>query len=287
MVKDMDALVRKSTAKSALIPSWMGGRLPLSANMGEVLRHTYEEAADNPNKEPLITFLKPLLDTQRELSHIPGENELLAELIHSEDGFHLFVYPFEGRLVHQAMAAMLAYRISRRLPISFSIAMSDYGFELLSDQPIPVDEENIRELFSPKDWYADLLRSLNAAELGKRKFRDIAVIAGLIFQGYPGAQKKQRHLQNSSSLIYDVLRDTEPGSLLLQQADAEALLYEVESERLYAALERIYAHSIVLKKPRQLTPFSFPIKVDSLREQLSSERLEDRVRRMQEQLGRQ
>jgi ATP-dependent Lhr-like helicase len=285
-IKDNDALVRKSTAKNAIVPAWLGGRLPLSASMGEILRHTYEEAASNPNHNTLIEFLGPLLETQKSLSAIPGNNELLIELITTRDGYHLFVYPFEGRLVHQAMAAMLAYRISQVLPISFSIAMSDYGFELLSDQPIPLDDANVKGFFSPQDWYADLQRSVNAAELGKRKFRDISVIAGLIFQGYPGAKKKQRHLQNSSSLIYDVLRDEEPNHLLLQQADTEVLTYEVEAERLYHALERIYAHPVIIRYPHQLTPFSFPIKVDSLREQLTSEKLEDRVKRMQNQLNR-
>ncbi len=285
-IKDMDVLVRKSNAKNAIVPAWLGGRLPLSASMGEVLRHTYEEAAENPAADPLIRFLGPLLDTQKQLSAIPAKGELLIELITTRDGYHLFVYPFEGRLVHQAMAAMLAYRLAQVMPISFSIAMSDYGFELLSDQPIPIDESNAREFFSPQNWYVDLQRSVNAAELGKRKFRDISVIAGLIFQGYPGAKKKQRHLQNSSSLIYDVLREEEPNHLLLQQADTEVLTYEVEAERLYDALERIYAAKIILERPVQLTPFCFPIKVDSLREQLSSEKLEDRVKRMQEQLSR-
>lgn len=286
MIKDMDALVRKSNAKNAIVPSWMGGRLPLSADMGALLRQTYEEAATNPLQNPLIDFLGPLLDTQKAVSAIPAEGELLVESITTKEGYHLFVYPFEGRLVHQAMAAMLAFRISKTMPISFSIAMSDYGFELFSDQPIPVDDNNIRGFFSPKDWYLDLQRSVNAAELGKRKFRDISVIAGLIFQGYPGTKKKQRHLQNSSSLIYDVLREEEPNHLLLQQADNEALTYEVEAERLYHCLERIESRPIVLTHPAQLTPFCFPIKVDSLREQLSSEKLEDRVKRMQEQLNK-
>ena len=88
---------------------------------------------------------------QQQLSHVPKENELLIEQIETEDGFHLFVYPFEGRLVHEAMAAILAYRISRIMPITFSFAMNDYGFELLSDQPIPVDDTNVYELFSPEN----------------------------------------------------------------------------------------------------------------------------------------
>ena len=284
-VKDMDALVRKSNAKNAIVPSWNGGRLPLSANLGEVLRYTYQRSAANPGSDPLFAFLQPLLETQKKYSLIPAENELLIELIETKDGYHAFVYPFEGRLVHQAMAALLAYRLSRTLPISFSIAMNDYGFELLSDQPIPLDESNCRELFNPERWYLDLQRSINATELSKRKFRDIAVIAGLIIQGYPGAKKKQRHLQNSTSLIYEVLRNEEPNHLLLQQAYNDVLTYEVEAERLYHALERIYNQSIVITRPRQLTPFCFPIKVDSLREQLTSEKLEDRIKRMQAQLN--
>jgi len=280
-VKDMDALVRRSSAKSAIVPAWMGGRLPLSAHLGEVLRRTFQLAAEHPEQNELLHFLKPLFDTQAAFSRIPGENELLIELIDTRDGHHMFVYPFEGRLVHQAMASLLAYRISLRTPISFSIAMNDYGFELLSDQPIPLADADFLSLFSTDGWYMDLQRSVNAAELAKRKFRDIAVIAGLIFQGYPGAQKKQRHLQNSTSLIYNVLQEHEPAHLLLQQAQTEVLAYEVEAARLYAALERISASSVIISRPERLTPFCFPIKVDSLREQLSSEKLEERIKRMQ------
>lgn len=280
MVKDMIAYVRRSNAKSAIVPSWQGGRIPLSANLGEVLRQTFQKAAINPEAYPLLNFLKPLFDKQSEVSYIPKENELLVEMIEAKDGYHLFIYPFEGRLVHQSMASLLAYRIAQIIPITFSIAMNDYGFELLSDQPIPVSEENIKALFNPDKWYLDLQRSVNAAELGKRKFRDIAVIAGLIFQGYPGAYKKQRHLQNSTSLIYEVLTEHEPNHLLLQQAYNEVLTYEVEAARLYASLERIYNNRIVISRPRSLTPFCFPIKVDSLREELTSEKLEDRIKKM-------
>lgn len=286
MVKDMIAYVRKSTAKNAIVPAWLGGRLPLSANLGEVLRSTFQQAAVDPGSHYLLDFLKPLLEKQQQVSYIPKENELLIELIDTRDGYHMFVYPFEGRLVHQSMASLLAYRLSLRKPITFSIAMNDYGFELLSDQPIPLNDIDVKDLFNPDKWYIDLQRSVNAAELGKRKFRDIAVIAGLVFQGYPGAYKKQRHLQNSTSLIYQVLNEHEPNHLLLQQAYNEVLAYEVEAERLYRALQRIYNNSIVVVRPKDLTPFCFPIKVDSLREELTSEKLEDRIKRMQAQLER-
>ncbi len=284
-VKDMVAYVRRSTASNARVPAWGGGRVPLSSNLGHILRSTFQQAAVNPRGNELLEFLQPLFETQRMRSAIPKEDELLVEFIDTKDGHHMFVYPFEGRLVHHALASLLAYRITQIKPITFSIAMNDYGFELLSDQPIPVDETNIYDIFSPDDWYTHLQRSVNAAEMGRRKFRDIAVIAGLIFQGFPGEYKKQRHLQNSTGLLYNVLVENEPGHLLLQQAYHEVLTYEVEAQRLHLSLERIKDSKILITRPKDLTPFCFPIKVDSLRDELTSEKLQDRIRRMQAQAG--
>jgi len=287
MTRDMDAIVRKSNAKKAIVPAWMGGRLPLSADLGEVLRATFNQAAEESPNHYLLDFLAPLFQKQKELSHIPGKDETLLELIDTRDGYHLFVYPFEGRLVHQSLASLLAYRISRITPISFSIAMNDYGFELLSDQPIPIDEANAKQLFDPHNWYVDLQNGINAAELVKRKFRDIAVISGLLYQNHFGEFKKQRHLQNSTSLIYQVLVENEPTHLLLQQAYNEVLTYEVEAERMHQSLNRIFSSNIIISRPRNLTPFCFPIKVDSLsRNQLSSEKLADRIKRLQQQASK-
>lgn len=285
-IRDMVAYVKRSTAKNAKVPAWGGGRIPLSANLGSVLRQTFQEAAEHPEGNELLQFLQPLFDTQRERSAIPRQDELLVEFIDGKDGYHMFVYPFEGRLVHHAMASLLAYRITQFKPITFSIAMNDYGFELLSDQPIPVDETSIKQLFSPGNWYADLQRSINSAEMSRRKFRDIAVISGLLFQGFPGEHKKARHLQNSTGLLFDVLVDNEPTSLLLQQAHREVLTTEIEAPRLYEALERIAQSKILVTYPKELTPFCFPIKVDSLRDELTSEKLLDRIKRMKEQSER-
>ena len=234
---------------------------------------------------PELSVLKPLFDLQRQLSYVPKENELLIEQIETKDGFHLFVYPFEGRLVHEAMAAILAYRISRIRPITFSFAMNDYGFELLSDQPIPVDDSNVYDLFSTSDLLNDIQRSVNGTEMARRKFRDISVIGGLVFQGYPGEQKKARHLQASASLLFNVFSEYDPGNLLLRQAYQEVLAEQMEEVRLRDMLHRIQHSKIILSFPERLTPFCFPIKVDSMREDLSSEKLEDRVRRMQLQLN--
>jgi len=296
MIKDMTALVRKSSATKSIVPSWNGGRLPLSANLGFMLRKKINEAvkvvdptafsnkAAPPDIE--ISVLKPLFELQEHLSHIPRENELLVEQIETKDGFHLFVYPFEGRLVHEAMAAVLAYRISLITPITFSIAMNDYGFELLSDQPIPVDDTNVYELFSDDNLFLDIQRSVNAGEMAKRKFRDIATIGGLIFQGMPGEQKKARHLQASASLIFKVFAEYEPNNLLIRQAYNEVMEQQMEEARLRNMLQRIQTSRIVITFPQRLTPFCFPIKVDSMRENMTSEKLEDRVRKMQIQLER-
>ena len=290
MVKEMTALVRKSNAKKSIIPSWQGGRMPLSANLGSMLRKKFDESGillHKKNKKGIdkeITELQPLFELQEYLSHIPKQNELLIEHIETKDGFHLFVFPFEGRLVHEAMAAVLAYRISRITPITFSLAMNDYGFELLSDQPIPLDDTNSYELFSPENLLSDIQRSLNSVEMAKRKFRDIAVIGGLIFQGFPGEQKKARHLQSSASLLFNVFAEYEPDNLLLRQSYNEVMEQQMEEERLRNMLERIQKSKIVITFPNRLTPFCFPIKVDSMRENLTSEKLEDRVKRMQMQL---
>jgi ATP-dependent Lhr-like helicase len=303
--KDMTAYVKKSTAKKSIVPSWQGGRMPLSANLGKKLRETLNKAGV-PDKFGVgsrergvdvkkfdselrtlnseLNILEPLFELQQQLSHLPKANELLIEQIETDEGHHLFVYPFEGRLVHEAMAAILAYRISRITPITFSFAMNDYGFELLSDQVIPLDDSNAYELFSPENLFEDIQRSVNSTEMAKRKFRDIATIGGLIFQGMPGERKKARHLQASASLLFNVFNEYEPHNLLLRQSYNEVFAQQMEETRLRDMLNRIQRSKIILTFPEQYTPFCFPIKVDSMREDLSSEKLEDRVRKMQHEL---
>lgn len=287
MIKEMTVLVRKSNSKKSVVPSWQGSRMPLSAKLGTMLRKKFEEAADPDKKIKQhieLEVLKPLFDLQEYLSHIPKRNELLIEQIETKDGYHLFVFPFEGRLVHEAMAAVLAYRISQITPITFSLAMNDYSFELLSDQPIPVDDTNVYELFSTENLLNDIHKSVNSAEMARRKFREIAVIGGLIFQGLPGQQKKARHIQASASLLYNVFAEYDPNNLLLRQAHNEVMEQEMQEARLRDMLQRIQKGKIIITFPKRLTPFCFPVKVDSLRQDLSSEKLEDRIKKMRMQL---
>ncbi len=284
-VKDLTAFVVKSKATKGKIPSWQGGRMPLSSYMAKVLRAQFDRSPSTAKgADPELNAVKPLLNRQRETSVVPGENELLIERFESKEGHHVVVYPFEGRFIHEAMGSLLAFRMSLLKPITFSIAMNDYGFELLSDQPIPIEEAIDNDLFSEAHLLIDLQRSLNATEMARRKFRDIATIAGLVFQGFPGRPMKERHVRGNSSLFFEVFTDHEPDHLLLRQAYDEAFNLQMELPRLHAVLQRIAKQRIVLKNPGEFTPFAFPIIVDRLREKLTSEQLEDRIKKMTERL---
>jgi ATP-dependent Lhr-like helicase len=280
MIKDMMALVRKSKQKTAMSPSWMGGRISLTANLGTILRKKYNETLYKTHDDEELDFVLPLFERQAKVSHVPKDDEFLIELINTRDGYHFFAYPFEGRQVHEIMASLIAYRLGRLKPISFSIAMNDYGFELLSEQPIPLDEENIKELFTPAGLSDDIIASINATEMARRKFRDIACISGLVFQGYPGKYIANKHLQSSAGLFFNVFSDYDKHNLLLRQAYDEAFYQQIEEPRLAAALHRIQGSKVVIVKTDRYTPLCFPIKVDSLRDNMSSEELSQRIERM-------
>jgi ATP-dependent Lhr-like helicase len=282
--KQMTAYVRRANTSKAKVPSWMGGRMSLSSNMSNLLRRKMHQAIEGSANDIELETIQPILDVQNNWSTLPDENELLIEQTISREGHHLFFYPFEGRYVHEGMSALVAYRISQLTPITFSIAMNDYGFELLSDKKIPIEQALENNLFSDEHLVEDIFSSLNDTELAKRRFREICHIAGLIFKGFPGQQKASRHLQSSSSLFFDVFDQYEPDNLLLQQAYDEVLSYQLDEVRLRKALKRIQSHKITLKTTERFTPFAFPIMVDRLRERLSSESLTDRVKRMQLQL---
>lgn len=283
-IKEMIVQVKRSKKKTGKIPTWMGGRLPLSSQLSGALRTEMDKASRGQLISPELAKLAPLFQIQSTRSHIPKEDELLIEYFKSREGYHLVFFPFEGRFVHEGMGSLLAYRISKLLPISFSIAMNDYGFELLSDTEIPIEEALEKGLFLSENLYKDIQASINETELARRKFRDIASISGLIFKGYPGKQKKDRHVQASSQLFFEVFSDYDPDNLLLQQAHDEVMAFQLEEARLRAAFERIQNQKILLMKASKATPFAFPIMIDRLREKLSSEKLEDRIRKMKLQL---
>ncbi len=283
-VKDMTAFVRKSNSTNGRTPVWLGGRLPLSSQMSTMLRKQLDAAEKEVSHlfatHPELSFVQPILELQRMRSHVPLENELLLEVFETDEGYHHLIYPFEGRSVHEGIAALIAYRIGKKMSISFSLAYSDYGFELLSDQKVPLEQFIETGLFSTEMLEQDILAGINASEMAKRKFRDIAAIAGLVFKGYPGQKIKDRHLQNSSQLIYQVFESYEPDNLLLRQALDEVVHQQLEYTRTREALERMQRQRTVMQNPTKPTPLSFPILVDRLREQMSSEALIQRIEKM-------
>jgi len=279
-IKEMEAQVRKSNRKSGAVPSWQGGRMPLSSQMSEMIRLKIDEVVRGEEKDEELKFLKPLFDLQRERSILPGKSEFLIEYFQSDEGYHVLMYPFEGRFVHEGVAALVAYRIAQIQPITFSIAMNDYGFELLSDQPIPIEEAVETNVLGIEDLMKDIQASINSTEMARRKFRDIAAISGLVFKGYPGKPVKDKHLQSTSQLFFNVFNDYDAHNLLLRQAFEEVMDFQLEEARLRKALERISQQRIVITTPEKPTPFAFPIMVDRLREKLSSEKIDDRIRKM-------
>ena len=279
-IKDMEVQVRKTNRKSGTVPAWMGGRMPLSSQMSEMIRLKINEVVEGKEQDEELIFLAPLFELQRKRSFLPGHGEFLIEYFKSTEGYHVLMYPFEGRFVHEGMAALMAYRIAQIQPLSFSIAMNDYGFELLSDQPIPIEEAVETDLLGTDNLFRDIQASINSIEMARRKFRDIAAISGLVFKGYPGKPIKDKHLQSSSQLFFNVFHDYEAHNLLLRQAYEEVMDFQLEEARLRRALERIVKQKIMIMRPEKPTPFAFPIMVDRLREKLTSEKLEDRIKKM-------
>lgn len=279
-VKGFVATVKPSKSPKGRIPTWQGGRLPWTSMVSQTLRRTLDDYAHGRAHSPELERISPMLDLQVERSHLPVSGEVLMEVMETREGHHLFVYPMEGRLVHEGVAALMAYRMSLIRPMTFSMAYNDYGFELLSDQPIPIEEAFDSDLFSTAHLMDDLEATVNGAELAKRQFRDIAVIAGLVFRGFPGQPVPDRHLQGSSSLLFDVLADHDPVNLLYRQSFDEMTHHLIELDRLCAVLDRLNAGKWVITHPEAPTPFAFPILVDRLRSSLTSEALESRIRKM-------
>ncbi|NNJ24306.1 hypothetical protein LzC2_03620 [Planctomycetes bacterium LzC2] len=279
-VFEMKAWVRRAKGTTGAVPRWSGGRMPLSGELAAAVRERLEEARDGEYRGPEMKSVRPILELQRDWSHLPGRDELLIERVKTRDGHHLFFFPFAGRQVHEGLGALWALRLSRRVSTTFAVTVNDYGVELLSPVPAPLEAALNENLLSPERLREDIAESLNAVEMAKRQFREIARVAGLVFVGYPGAGKSARQMQASSGLLYDVFQNYDPGNLLFKQASEEVLDRQLDAARLRETLERINAAKVLLSDCRRPTPLAFPLLVDRMRERVSSETLADRVRRM-------
>ncbi|WP_254427025.1 ligase-associated DNA damage response DEXH box helicase [Herbaspirillum sp. VT-16-41] len=286
-VHEMTAWVRRSSAGSGAVPRWQGGRMPLSSTLAHAVLDRLEQAAQGRFDGPEMQAVRPLLDLQHAWSALPTAQRLVVETLKSREGHHLFFYPFAGRLVHMGLASLLAWRLSRERAATFSIAVNDYGFELLGADKVEahrLEPQQALVLFSEERLLDDVLASLNATELSQRRFREIARIAGLVSQGHPGQRKSARQLQASSALFFEVFRKHDAGNLLLTQAQREVLEQELELERLRSTLAELRARTLTLVPLERATPFALPLMVERFREKLSTEKLADRVARMLREL---
>ena len=274
----MEVIVRKSKVKKAKIPAWIGGRFSFSSNLSDLLKNTFHNKKNYSTRE--FKALKSIFKQQNRESKIPNSDELLIERFKTREGFHTLFYLFEGYAVNEAISSLLAYRISLLKPITFTISVNDYGFELLSDQEFDRNIFLENNLLTKEYLLDDLSKSLNISEMSRRKFREIAVISGLVFQGYPRRPVKTKHLQSGSQLFYDVFKEHEPENLLYLQAINETFDHGIESPRIQRSFEKIENLKIVWKDCKYPTPFSFPLITDRIRSKLSSESVEDRIRKM-------
>jgi ATP-dependent Lhr-like helicase len=296
-LQDLTAWVKKARSHRGAVPVWTGTSLPISDELGEAVRvrlamagmrlgDSGSDRAFEDGDDPEMHAVRPILALQMRLSRLPAQDELLVERLKTREGHHLFFYPFSGKLVHQGLAALFAYRLSRLRPLTFTLTANDYGLELLSPEPAPLDEAlnggaGSPSLLSCECLLEDIHASLNASEMARRQFREIARVAGLVFQGYPGRPKRSRHLQASSGLFYDVFEKYDAGNLLLDQAQREVLSRQLEADRLKQTLQRLQAGRVTVVDVLGPTPLGLPLLVERMQAQLSSETLADRVRRMQ------
>lgn len=286
--QEMTAFVRKATKPRGIVPSWAGSKMPLSSEMADAVQALLEGfARGDPvdRAEPEMVAAAPMLATQQQRSTLPRQGRLLAERLRSREGEHLFLYPFGGRHVHIGLAQLLAWRLARSAPNTYSLSINDYGLEILAARPLDLAPLHDGTLFATANLMPDVLASLGSGELAQRRFREIARVAGLVFSGYPGAPKSLRQLQASSSLFYEVFRKYDAGNLLLAQAEQEVLAQELELGRLEAVLRRMAAAPLDLAELKAPSPFALPLMVERLREQLSTEKLKDRLARILAEAG--
>jgi ATP-dependent helicase Lhr and Lhr-like helicase len=280
-VKDMTAFVKPATKNRRLVPQWAGSRMPLSTELAAATRGMLKDFREGTADEPEMAVVDKLLKVQQRMSRVPDINELVIEQIETREGHHIFCYPFAGRHVHMGLAALFGFRLGRIKPATFSFSVNDYGFELLSATPFVLNREAFNKALSTDHLLEDVLGSLNAAELAKRHFREIARVAGLVFQGFPGANKTNKQVQATSGLIFDVFAQWDKENPLLGQAEREVLQRELDFQRLEETLHAMKQQRITILRPRAPTPFCFPLMIERFSEKLSSEKLSDRIQRMQ------
>jgi ATP-dependent Lhr-like helicase len=283
-VRGMVAEVRRATGKATAVPQWMGGKMPLSTLLADRVRGRLHAAREGSAIDREMEWVTPIIAAQEKLSHLPAPGELLIETVRTREGHHAFLFAFAGRAVHEGLGALIAHRLTQQNPRSISIMVNDYGLQLLSSKPLDFSETEWREVLASDRLHEDLLRCMNTTELAKRRFRDVARVAGLIIEGFPGTRKSTKQLQISSSLLFDVFSQFDPGNMLLEQARREVLRDQLDVRQMEACLTRLEGEQLVLKTPKRLAPMAFPLWAESIRTHVSNETWEEKVAGMLQQM---
>jgi ATP-dependent Lhr-like helicase len=282
MVKDLTLMVKLAPPNSATIPIWWGSRLPLSSLLTSHLKEIFELIEQGRYKHPLVEFLAPIIEVQKALSRLPGRNYLLIEETMTREGRHLFIFPFEGRLVHEALAALLSVRMSQKSKVTFSFAVSEYGLEILAPADYKFEVDELKEFLSIKNLTNDIQRSLNMTQLAKKQFRDIAQVSGLIHQNRAGERRTMKNLQMSSSLLFEVFQAYEPEQPLYNQSFDEVRFFQFQESRLVSVLNKLQDMPFEHYKTSRPSPLAFPLVIERIGSLVSSESLQERLQRMKE-----
>ncbi len=295
-LREMTAMVKATTRRSAMVPAWGGGQMALSDLLSAHLRQEVDRCAralDGEQGMALDTAelraLRPLLERQVLLSALPRTHQFLVEVCHTREGSHLYAYPFEGRFVHEGLGFLWSWRLARHHPGTFTVSVNDYGFELLAARDYPFEELlelHGDTLLDPGGLLEDLERAVNLSELCRRRFRSIAQVSGLVVNGYPGQARSGGQLQISAALLFDVFERHEPGNLLLAQARSEVLEEQLDLGRLRSTLQRLRDSEWLQRRLPRPGPMAFPLLAERLNNRMSNESLLERLQKLRQQAER-
>ncbi|MEQ1697218.1 MAG: ligase-associated DNA damage response DEXH box helicase [Hyphomicrobiaceae bacterium] len=258
-LRETEAYVSRATAKDPMVPSYTGGKFPLSTHLAQRVRVML---ADHGSWSKLPAPVAEWLELQAKYSTIPNENEVLVETFPRAGKYYLVAYPFEGRLAHQTLGMLLTRRLERAGGKPLGFVCNDYGLAVWGLGNLPAlmaaDKLSLETLFDEDMLGDDLDAWLAESSLMKRTFRISAVIAGLIERRHPGKEKSGRQVTMSTDLIYDVLRRHDPGHILLEATWNDAATGLLDIARLGDFLRRIKGR-IHHRQLQRVSPLSIPI----------------------------
>ncbi len=267
-------------ASTVLTPSWLGGRLSFSSKISFFINQTLQNVDKILPQYKELQYIMPFIQRQKEMSFLPSTDYLLIELIVYKSQIHVFVYSFQGRKVNEGLAMLIAYRLGIIQQVSFSISVNDFGFELRShhsNKDFVI--ENIGEVFDPNFAALDMQKAQNFMELCRKKFGEIASVAGLLNEEKSYKSVKNRNLQNSSSLLYKVFIEHEPNHFLIRQAQLEVFGQSIEMERLVTFLKTASIQQKIVEL-KEFSPFSLPLLAEGFRESMSNEDLDSLLEKL-------